>query len=254
MNSNGISVVSEDLALECGRVPAAWTRPRDGAPRGTVILLHGLGAAKEVQAPEACTLARAGFEALALDAPYHGARRTPHLHEALATADVAAAHEIMIGLVREWIAEIPMVVTWLGDAGRGPIGIVGISMGAFTALGAAARDARLRAVVSILGSPDWSPRTGEPTARARRWMAEAPVHAPERFPPRALLLATAGRDVFVPAARARAFADSLRPRYADHPERLAYVEYAASDHFMLERDWADLWTRTVAWLERFLVE
>jgi uncharacterized protein len=257
MESRDVAMETAVAEIDGRHVPVAWARPVDAAPRATVVLLHGLGAAKEAQAPEAAALARAGFEAFVPDAPHHGERRTPLLDAALAAPGVADAHELFLKILREEIAELPSVVAWLAAAGRGPLGVIGISMGAYAALGASfvqARDARLRAVVSILGSPDWAPRCGEPTAQAREWMAEAPVHAPERhlLPPRALLLANAGRDVFVPAARARAFAERLRPAYAAHPERLEYVEYPDSEHFMLERDWHDLWSRSVAWLDRFL--
>lgn len=248
-----LSTHTEDLAIGGRRVPALWVRPR-GLARATVVVLHGLGASKEAQAPEAAALARAGFEALAIDAPHHGARRSALADQALAAAGVAEAHELFLRILRDEIDELPAVVSWLEASGRRALGVVGISMGAFAALGAAARDPRLRAVVSILGSPDWAPRAGEPTPLARAWMAEAPVHTPERFadPPRALLLANAGRDVFVPAARTRAFAERLRPLYAACPERLEVLEYAESEHFMRERDWLDLWARSVAWLERFL--
>lgn len=233
------------------RVPVRITRSASGRPGPAVLLLHGLNASKEVQDKEASSLARAGFVTVAVDAPHHGERRTPLLDE-MRGATGGAAHAILLRMVREAVDEIPALVDSLLEEGRGPIGIVGISMGAYIALAAIAREPRLAAVVSILGSPDWSPRSGEPTGEIRPWLAEAPVHHPERFPPRAVLLANAGQDVNVPPQAARRFAEVLRPLYAQSPDRLCYVEYPGSGHFMREEDWDDLWGRTLHWLGTYL--
>lgn len=254
--SEGEIVIDEvDWVIAGARVPARITRrpgsigQAQSAP--AALLLHGLGASKEVQQKEASSLACAGLVAVSVDAPHHGARRTPLLDE-IAAATGAAAHELFLRMLREAIAEVPLLVDHLRREGCGPIGVIGISMGAYAALGAAAADPRIEVVVSILGSPEWSPPHGEISAAARAWMSEAPVYRPERFPPRALLLGNAGRDVHVPPHGARAFAEALRPYYAQWPERLHYEEYPESGHFMREGDWEDLWGRAVEWLRRWL--
>ena len=241
-----------EIDIGSARVPANITRASEDAPKSAAVLfLHGLSSSKETQAKEADSLARAGFTAVTIDAPHHGARRSPLLDEIIA-ATGAPAHAILLRMLREAIGEIPRVVDHLLREGYGPIGIAGISMGAFATLGAAAADPRLVAVVSILGSPDWWPVKGEIDDAERPWLEEAPVRRPEVFPPRALLIANAGRDVNVPPEPARRFAETLRPYYAQWPERLRYIEYPESGHFMREGDWDDLWRKTVEWLTTHL--
>jgi hypothetical protein len=240
-------VITTSIGFDIGGayVPALLTREAEGAPKSAAVLfLHGLNVSKEAHEREATSLARAGFTAITLDAPHHGARRSPLL-DAIIAASGAASHAILLRMLREAIGEIPRVVDHLLREGYGPIGIAGISMGAFTALGAAAADRRLQATVSILGSPDWWPVKGQIDDAVRPWLEEAPVRRPEVFPPRALLLANAGRDENVPPEPARRFAATLEPYYAGSPGRLRYLEYPESGHFMREGDWDDLWRNTI---------
>jgi hypothetical protein len=155
-------------------------------------------------------------------------------------------------MLREAIAEIPLLVSGLLEEGHGPIGLAGVSMGAYVALGATAADPRIVVVASILGSPDWWPPHGQVDDAVRPWLDEAPSRHPERFHPRAVLLANAGRDVNVLPDAARHFAEVLRHHYRDQADRIHHVEYPESAHFMREEDWNDLWGRTVGWLGRYL--
>jgi pimeloyl-ACP methyl ester carboxylesterase len=208
----------------------------------TVLILHGLGASAEVQRAEAIALAEQGFRAIALDAPHHGARRDAWLDE-MEHLGPPESHVRLLRQVREAAAEIPGVIDRLG----GEVGLVGISMGAYTALAAATEDARVRATVSILGSPDWSPRAGPITEEMAALMAHAPARRPAACARRPLLLANAGRDGWVPARWSRDFVRGLDPALAAH---VSYVEYPESDHFMRGEDWHDLWAKTIAFLKR----
>ena len=252
MTRPAISADLQTWDVGIARVPLCILRRTTGPAGPPVLLLHGFNSTPpQAKDKEASSLAAAGFTVLAVEAPHHGARRSP-LVDAVIEAQGPPAHELFLRIVRESVAELPAVVDRALQEHGGPLGVVGISMGAYTALAAAAVEPRLAVVVSILGSPDWAPREGEPTATNRAWLTEAPMHHPGRFPPRALLLANAGRDVNVPPAASRAFAAKLRPRYAAHPERLDYREYPESEHFMREDDWSDLWSRTLEWLSRYL--
>jgi len=246
-------VVHESTERRAGdrRIPLRITRPAAGRRGPPVLLLHGLGVSKETHDKEAASLARAGFTAVAVDAPHHGERRTRLLDE-MHDATGSAAHAILLRMVRDAAEEMPLLVDWLAEEIPGPVGVVGVSMGAYIALAAMAREPRIAAAVSILGSPDWSPRSGEPDNAVRPWLAEAPAHHPERFPPRPVLLGNGGRDVNVPPEGARRFEAALRPLYAQWPERLCYVEYPESDHFMRGEDWDDLWARTLRWFGTYL--
>lgn len=234
------------------RITEPWTRPdRSRAP--AVLFFPGLSAAKEVQDAEARSLAAHGMAAVVVDPPHHGARRSGLLDE-IAGAQGDDAHRILLRIVREAIAEVPALVDELLARRHPRVAIGGISMGAFVALGAATVEPRLAAVVSILGSPDWTPRSGHVPDELRGAVAADPQRRMDRFPPRPIILLNAGRDQHVPPDAARRLHEALRehPHYAAHPDDLVHHEYPDSDHFVREQDWHDLWARTLAFLGRAL--
>jgi hypothetical protein len=231
------------------KVPILVMEPESS--RGTVLLYHGLGAAKEVQRKEMVWLAEAGFTAVCVDAPHHG-ERDDGLLEAIGQMSDAEAHPRVMNIVREAIAEIPVLVDHCMSEYSDNVAIAGISLGGFVAYGAVPVEPRLKAAVPILGSPDWAPKNGEPSSEMRQLLEQAPVHFPDRFPPCAVFGANAGKDIFVPPAASRAFFQTLDKMYQDFPDRLKYVEYPESEHFMREQDWNDLWRDVIDWFGRFL--
>lgn len=218
--------------------------------RGTVLVYHGLGSNKETQTKELTQLAQRGFLAVGVDAVGHGERRFSDFESRM---NSQASHLEFLSMVRDTANEVPRLVQALSEAcgELGPFGITGISMGGCITFAAACNFHRLVAAVPILGTPDWSldGRHELPP----EWWQDSPHHTPEWFNPTALLVQNAGRDVNVPPGPARDFVKEARLYYSDFPQRLAYVEYPESEHFMREADWAELWDRTLGWFERFLV-
>jgi uncharacterized protein len=230
---------SETSFTTClGQAPARITESSGGPP---VLLLHGLSACIEVQEKEAIALAHAGFTAVTIDAPHHGRRRSGLLDE-MAAASPQRAHFLLLQLVTEAARELPDLIATLGAGGK-KVGVVGISLGGFTALAAFEHHPRADATVSLLGSPDWTPRDGDPSEEVQRLMPKAPMHHAARFVSAPLLLANAGRDALVPAEPARRFVARL------NSARARYLEYPESDHFMREQDWNALWDETIAFLK-----
>lgn len=212
-------------------------------PRPAVVVLHGLRGSAELQRKELVSLAAAGITAVALDAPHHGLRRDGWL-EALDAADPDEGHARFLRLLLDAVPEVSRVIDHLVDEGHGPIGVLGISMGAYTALAVARADSRVAATVSILGSPDWKPARSRETDEVRRLMGLAPVHTPDELTRAPLLFLNAGKDTSVPPDAARRFAST-------HTQRgVEYVEYPNSEHLMHAEDWDDLWRRAVAFLGR----
>lgn len=204
-------------------VPVLEVLP-NGPARGTVLVYHGLAAAKETQRKELHALASAGYRAIGVDAVGHGERAGPN----------PQTHADVIALVEATAAEVPRLLDGLGE---GPFAIAGISMGGFIAFAAAAREPRLRAAIPILGCPDWTFRGELPAELAAR----SPHHRPEAYAHCRVFAWNAGLDEHVPPGPAREFLARL-------PGRHLYREYAESGHFMREQDWEDGWDRTLAWL------
>lgn len=221
--------------------------------KGAVLLYHGLGATKEVQRKEMAWLAEAGFAAVCVDAPHHG-ERDDGLLEAIEEMSDADAHPRVLNIVREAIGEIPELVDHCMREYSNNVGVCGISLGGFIAYGAIPAEPRLKAAAPILGSPDWKPKDGEPSDELRQLLEQSPARFPDLFAPCALFAANAGKDIFVPPAASRAFVETLQKVYRHFPERLRYVEYSESEHFMREQDWNDLWRQIIDWFDRFLAE
>jgi uncharacterized protein len=235
-----------------GHIPVLklHSEPRPGP---AVLVLHGLGADAETQRGELHVLAEGGLSAVGVDAPHHGARRDGWL-EARARLDSSEAHVWLLRAVQEAARDVSRVIDHLEREGHGPIGLVGISFGAYTALAVATEDARVQATVSLLGSPDWSPREGPLTGELRELARQAPVHRPRDCARHPLLLVNAGRDTLVPPHAARDFARRIQEQGSPGQCHVEYIEYPESDHMMRPGDWEEGWRRTLGFLQRQLFQ
>ena len=128
----GLAAIDVTLATADGETLAGWyVASQNGA---AVVLLHGAGSTRSDVLDHAAVLAGAGFGVLLVDARGHGASTGDAMERGWhGDDDVAAA--------TRYLADRPDV-----DPNR--IGAVGISIGGEEAIGAAASDARLRAVVA----------------------------------------------------------------------------------------------------------
>lgn len=218
--------------------------PFKAGRKGTVLFYHGLYADKDKQSKELRSLAGEGFLAVGIDNVGHGERRYQDMEEWFeGPRDVADGN--FIRAVSETVAEIPGLIdelVALGLARPDRIGVAGISMGGFIAFAAPLIDRRIKVCTPILGSPTWPCRDSlEPSGHPN----------PEYFPT-ALLVQNAGRDTSVSPDPAREFCKNLQSRYIPASERLRYVEFPNSGHFMDEADWAALWGNVLDWFHRFL--
>lgn len=198
-------------------------------PRPVVFFYHGLHSSKETHRKELEDIARSGFLAVGVDAIAHGERGIDDLSAFLNRADLRMQ---VTKLLRPAAAEVPFLIDHFEASGYGPFGLAGISFGGMLAFGAAAGEPRLRAVVAILGDPDWC----DPT--------------PSAFETTALLAWNGGRDQHVDPQGAREFLSTLRRIHPDG--EFEYREYPESDHFMEPDDWNDGWKATLAWFEKHL--
>ncbi len=224
------------LLMFCGDINIAKAK-------GSILFFHGLGASKDIQIKELESLAQRGFLAIGIDNVGHGDRRYENFDELFSQQNPNLEKDFT-DAVYSTAKELPKVIDGLLAKDLivlDKIGVTGISMGGYVTYRAILEDKRVKAAVSILGSP--------------RWKIEHPdsphLHL-DKFYPIALLSQNAGKDESVPPHNAREFHQQLISHYAVAPERIAYEEYPESGHFMHEDDWNCLWEKTLKWFERFL--
>jgi dienelactone hydrolase len=222
-------------------VPLLLALPDDAAaPLPVVLWFHGFGVDKETHRKELRQLAEAGFLGVGVDAAGHGARRLPDLD-----ARQAAPHDEALGTMIELASrtadEVPAVVRALADEGLADgarIGVAGVSMGGYVVYAAVLAEPRIRAAVSILGSPEW-PHGDSPHRRL------------DGFRRTALLSVTAERDENVPPAPARELHRRLSKADPGSPLH-RYVELSGAVHLMGEEHWNQAMGKTVRWLSLHL--
>jgi len=217
-------------------VPLLIAEPEPSAHSLPVVFwCHGFGADALAHAGELERCAAQGFLAVGIDAPDHGARHTEQLAERL-QASGDGALPVMLDLVRRGIAELPLLVEALAatrNIDRTRISLVGISMGAFLGYGALAAGVPLRAVVALLGSPEW-PGPGSPHLST------------EAFRDVALLSITAEHDTHVPPGPANRLHVDLALRYPMGRHR--YHVLRGAGHLTSGAQWEEAMRETLAWL------
>ena len=128
----GLTAVDVALSTRDGVTLAAWYVASRN--RAAVVLLHGSGSTRSDVIEHAAVLAAAGFGVLMVDARGHGASTGDPMERGWhGDDDIAAATEFL---------------TSRSDVDPARIGLVGISMGGEEAIGAAATNDDVRAVVA----------------------------------------------------------------------------------------------------------
>ncbi len=211
--------------------------PTDG-PLRVVLWCHGYTADALAHAAELERCAAAGFLAVGIDAPLHGARRDGATLTARIAAAPGGSYGAMLDIVEAGAAELPALIDGLAAAyhiDRQRISLVGISMGAFLAYRAIVAGPSLRAVVALLGSPEW--RRGG-----------SPHHFVGAFAEVALLSITAEHDAHVDPGPAHRLHGALTQRVrqsARHRHRVL----AGAGHLTSASEWATAMDETLDWLQ-----
>lgn len=237
---------TDQLKTKIGQVPALFVFKKtlfEASQNGVILFYHGLGASKETNFKELESLADAGFLAVGLDVCCHGERRSKDFDSQFDEHSPNFELEL-ISAIKNTADEVPKIIDELianYKISSERIGISGISMGGYIAYKAVTIDRRIKTAVPILGSPQWNVMRHE-----------SPCFFLNNFFPAALLAQNAGKDHTVPPFNSKKLYNDLLPYYKQAPERLGYVEYPESGHFMLEYEWNELWSNTINWFLKFM--
>lgn len=218
----GSAIAAVPVAATITAVPTLL--PCSGPLRASVIVLHGHAARGSVHLSDAATFADPHLEIVLPDAPGHGERDDGRLAR-IAALPGEKRIEAILDLAREWCGELPALAAACRRRGAARVGVVGISMGGFAALGALQQPCPFDAVAALLAAPA---------------LVDAARTTPGAPP---LLFGLAGRDEAVPPAAGRRFARAYGAELHEYPE---------SGHLMRGDDWADLWAHTATFLRRWL--
>jgi pimeloyl-ACP methyl ester carboxylesterase len=180
---------------ENARLPFEHWVHRPSTTRGTVILLHGFTMGRPWVDGHVLMAARwfaLGFDVAMPILPFHGTRAprwARYSGEPFGSWDVGQLNES----VRQAVHDVDLVRRWLVAEGRGPIGLVGLSLGGYlTALMAGLRsDLAFAIPVAAPSSLAWLPQRlfgfgrfvpPRPPVAADRLDAAYRVHSPLTYP------------------------------------------------------------------------
>ncbi len=210
-------------------------------PTPVVIWYHGLHADALAHAAELERCAAAGFLAIGVDVVGHGARRDANLAEWLSQSPDGGL-SVMLSLVEQTVLELPAMLDEIEETfpiNRDRVSLVGISMGAFLVYRAVVDGPPIRAIVALLGSPEWP-------------SSESPHLSLARFRDVAVLSITAEHDASVSPAAAQRLHEALQ-RLPDSdsakPEHHHMLRGAA--HGLSAMEWTRAMRVTMQWLKRW---
>lgn len=218
----------------------------DDAP--TVLVLHGLGRSKEHMLPTLYAFARAGYQAVALDARLHGERPQSAQRDTLLQAQyVPTLYDMIAGTAQD-------IPPFLDALGVSRAAVHGVSLGGYIAFAAMVREPRLAVASVAMGSPDWLEGMralglgpGHPVYDQTA-LGNPLHHAPATYPPRPLLMLHGDQDEIVPVQGVRDLYQDLLPVYQDAPDTLKLTVYPGLGHRYTD----EMVEQSVDWTCRFL--
>ncbi len=252
----------------------------EGQP--VVVFIHGFTGDKSSALMLGYELAQAGFTTISFDAPMHGDRYHPHLG-AMVRGEGSYVYPVGTGLdvffmlheiIVQAAEDLETLIAYLDEEGRtdtGRLGVTGFSMGGFTTFYAAATNPRVQAAVPMAGIPGFAQRwrdavlesssyekwadaiaAAEPETRERTaYMARIdPFDRMALFYPKPLMMICGDKDLDAPKHYAVDLYRALKPRYADHPERLRLNVHDDAGHEFTHAMRQDV----RAWFTRYLLE
>ncbi len=123
----------EERSADGGPILLEHWRHQPGAPRGTVLALHGFTMGRprfDAFALFASRWFESGLDVALLTLPHHGARTSAESH--FSGDRFAMPHVDRLGeAVREAMYEIQLVTRWLRDQSGAPVGVLGLSLGGY---------------------------------------------------------------------------------------------------------------------------
>lgn len=218
---------------------SSLTSFNEAALKGTILVLHGLGASKELQNREAELFAQHNYLSVAIDAVGHGDRKYVDYEQRFTERLGASSFREVVEQTRLEFAPLIRGLVANGWAVPGRVGAMGMSMGGAIILRALTDTIDLASAVCVN-----SPVGPEFLIEAERIQTSA-----------SLMLHMAERDVVSPIDIAREFSSRLDKRFQegiDHT-RFQFIEHPGEEHMMSEKAWDRVRMSSVRWFDKTLL-
>lgn len=141
-------IIEEKISIE--GIPAILFRPKEiKGLLPTIIIYHGWSSNKELQRMRGFILSTVGYQVVIPDAVHHGERNPLHNYD-IEDARRHFWNTIFRNLEESYIIIERLILNHNGDPGR--MGVIGNSMGGFTAAGVFTHNPSIKALVVFNGS------------------------------------------------------------------------------------------------------
>jgi hypothetical protein len=248
-------------------VPAIAIHPASGGPFPVCFVLHYFRGAKESLEPWCRELAARGIVAIAIDAHLHGERSVAGIFHGDKIASLGEEYSIWVHQtsIARTAKDIPVILDSLAsrpDVDGSRVAATGMSMGGSTAMVLAWQEPRVRVVASIVGAvdfwwdvtktrpgPEQESRKASYSPRVRELVTSIdPRPHFDRIPPKALFIASGGRDEYIDIESVRRFVADLEPLYKGNRGRLRFLPFPEAGHGVAD----DMWKEAQEWIVRGL--
>ncbi|NMB08121.1 MAG: prolyl oligopeptidase family serine peptidase [Tissierellia bacterium] len=249
------NIIEEKIYI--GKIPAIIFRPKKrkkGIP--TIIFYHGWSSDKETQRMRGFILAAVGYQVIIPDAVHHG-ERNPIKEYNIDNATKYFWDTIFTNIKESHIIIDELIFKYNADPNR--IGVMGNSMGGFTAAGVFTYNANIKALVVFNGSCGWEisnslfKRNFELNANEEQKETEEkilkmdPMKNLELLIDRPILLLHGDSDDVVSIESQRIFYKKIKPLYQDL-NKIEFIQYPNLNHFVT----TNMMEESIAWFYKYL--
>mgnify|MGYP000892875781 FL=1 len=243
--------------IHIGEIPAILFTPKGNEGLlPTIILYHGWGSNKESQRIRGFILSAVGYQVIIPDAIYHG-ERNPIDHETIEKPGKFFWETILKNLDEVGNIINELILRYHTDQDR--IGVIGNSMGGFTAAGVFTHNPKIKASVVFNGSYGWEnsnrifkesfgiKMTEDLKEMEGRINKLDPMNNLELLKNRPILMLHGDDDSVVSIESQRIFYQRIEPLY-QNKQKIKFIEYPNLNHFVT----TNMMEESISWFYRYL--
>lgn len=254
-NFHNPNIVEE--RIEIGKIPVILLRSKELNKKiPTILFYHGWGSNKEKQRLRGLILASVGYQVILPDAVNHGERRT------IKDYNSKDAAKYFWDTIFTNIEEAPdliedLILKYNADPNR--IGVMGSSMGGFTAAGILTHNPKVKSAVVFNGSCYWEHSNGlfkeileidkieDQEKIEEKILRLDPMKNLENIINRPLLLLHGDSDTVVPMESQRLFYKKIKPLYEDR-KKIGFIHYPYLNHYIT----TNMMEESIHWMHKHL--